>query len=83
MRDFHHFSRHRYFPPPLASLFPRVQLCHFESFARVSLRHTSCVSAQTVFAKKYVKAFGLRFLFQSMPMFSFARGSVSVDVLKR
>lgn len=80
--DFHHFSRHGYFPLPLASLFPG-SCCHFESFARVSLRHTSCVFAQTVFAKKYVKAFGLWFLVQNMPMFSFARGSVSVDVLKR
>lgn len=54
-----------------------------ESFARVSLRHTSCISAQTVFAANYVKAFGLQFLVQSMPMFSLGRESVSVDAVKR
>lgn len=83
MCGFHHFSRQEYFPQPQVSPPPRVRPCHFESFARVSLRHTSCVSAPTVFAAKYVKAFGLQFLVQSMPMFSLGRESVSVDVVKR
>lgn len=82
MRGFYYFSGHEYFSQHLASPPPRVWPCHFESFAGVSLRHTSSVSAQTVFAVKYVKAFGLQFLVQSMPMFSLGRGSVSVDMVE-
>lgn len=41
------------------------------------------ISAQTACAAKHVEAFGLQLLVQSMPMFSFGRGSVSVDVAKR
>lgn len=83
MCGFYHFSGHEYSPQGRASPPPSVWPCHFESFARVSLRHTSSVSAQTVFAAKYVKAFGLQFLVQSMPMFSLGRGSVSVGMVKR
>lgn len=82
MRGFYYFSGHEYFSQHLASPPPRVWPCHFESFAGVSLRHTSSVSAQTVFAVKYVKAFGLQFLVQSMPVFSLGRGSVSVDMVE-
>lgn len=83
MCGFYHFSGHKYFPQHWASPPPRVWPYRFESFAGVSLRHTSSVSAQTMFAAKYVKAFGLQFLVQSMPMFSLGRGSVSVDMVKR
>lgn len=83
MCGFLHFSRQEYFPQPQLSPPPRVRPCHFESVARVSLRHTSCVSAQTVFAAKSGKAFGLQCLVQSMPMFSLGRERVSVDAVKR
>lgn len=63
MRDFYHFSRHEYFPQPQASLSPKVQLCHFESFARVSLRHTSCVSAQCLL-QSVSKHLGFSFWFR-------------------
>lgn len=41
------------------------------------------VSAQIAFAAKYVKAFGLWFSAQNVPMFSFGGRSVSVDTVRR
>lgn len=41
------------------------------------------VSAQTAFAEKYVKAFGLWISAKNMPMFSFGSSSVSVDTVRR
>lgn len=68
-----HSTRPPYFPGSSSVTFKASQGCILDTFP---------VSAQTAFVAKYVKALRLQFLVQSMPMFSFGRGSVSGHVVE-